>query len=138
MNNCTWPLSLALFFISLIEIDINFDNNRLFTDETYMDRLSSPHCSEVITETVVIADSPRFFGEVQGFLVTGLRELHIPVRHISREIAFGIRLNVDPVTDAPCRNESIVCFWTAPCAKSPPFDGTYTWDIPTKSVLVNL
>jgi hypothetical protein len=107
--------------------------------DTDLNRLSTfTRCRDVVGETVVIADNPRFFGEVQGFLVTGLKELHLPVRLLSREEAFGIRHNVDPLVGAPCRNDSIVCFWTAPCAKSPPFDGTYSWDIPSKPLYVNL
>jgi hypothetical protein len=130
-------LLLIILFIRIITDEIPNIFPPIF--DTNVKHLSTiTRCLDVIGETVVIADNPRFFGEVQGFLVTGLKELHLQVRLLTREEAFGIRLNVDPLVGAPCRNDSIICFWTSPCAKSPPFDGTYSWDIPSNPFYVNL
>jgi hypothetical protein len=99
-------------------------------------------CQDVYKDYVVIADSPQFFGEVQRFIFHGLKELHLSVHLLTRRQAFGYREKADrnkiPLSFAPCRNDSIVCFWTTPCTQSPPYDGTYTWDIPSNTVLVNL
>jgi len=139
--------SYVLFIFILTVPYQDFSNARLptfFSTSTHMRRVTATgiRCRDVVEEAVVIADDPQFFGEVQGFLFHGLKELQLPVHFLSRQRAFGYRektdRNTSPLPFAPCRNESIVCFWTTPCTQSPPYDGTYTWDIPTRTVLVNL
>lgn len=88
-------------------------------------------------EVVVIDDEPNFFREVQEYIVYALRELSFPTTLLSREIAFGFRqTTVNKL--APCRNESIICFWLTPCAQSRQTPGEFTWDIPANPVLLNL
>jgi hypothetical protein len=139
--------SSSVLFISILTLLFqDFTNTRLpsFFYSPHMRRVSATgiRCRDIFEEAVVIADDPQYFGEVQGFLFSGLKELHFPVHLLTRQRAFGYReksdRNTSPLPFAPCRNESIVCFWTTPCTQSPPFDGTYTWDIPTKTVLINL
>jgi hypothetical protein len=95
-------------------------------------------CSNVVRNVVVIDDEPNFFREVQGFLVSALRELSFFTRLMSREDAFGFNSKFALDSFAPCNNESIVCFWLTPCAQSRRIPGTFTWDIPANPVLVNL
>ena len=136
----------AVLFISILTLYQDFSIARFpsFFSTNHMRRVSATgvRCRDAVQEAVVIADDPQFFGEVQGFLYAGLKELHFPVHLLTRQRAFGFRektdRNTSPLPFAPCRNESIVCFWTTPCTQSPPYDGTYTWDIPTRTVLVNL
>jgi hypothetical protein len=139
--------SFVLFISILTLLYQDFTNARLpsfFSASSHTRRVTAAgiRCRDVFEEAVVIADDPQFFGEVQGFLFHGLKELQLPVHLLTRQRAFGYRektdRNTSPLPFAPCRNESIVCFWTTPCTQSPPYDGTYTWDIPTRTVLVNL
>jgi hypothetical protein len=138
--------SSVLFISILTFLYQDFTNTRLpsFFASPHTRRVTATgiRCRDVFEEAVVIADDPQFFGEVQGFLFHGLKELHLPVHLLTRQRAFGYReksdRNTSPLPFAPCRNESIVCFWTTPCTQSPPYDGTYTWDIPTRTILVNL
>jgi len=140
-------LSSVLFFSILTLLYHDFTNTRLpsiFAASPHTRRVSATgiRCRDVFEEAVVIADDPQYFGEVQGFLFSGLKELQLPVHLLTRQRAFGYReksdRNTRPLPFVPCRNESIVCFWTTPCTQSPPYDGTYTWDIPTRTVLINL
>jgi len=135
----------SVLFISIFTLlHQDFTNRIPSSSYTHMRRVtaSSIRCVDVAEEAVVIADDPQYFGEVQGFIFHGLKELHFSVQILPRRRAFGYREKNDRtkkvLTYAPCRNDSTVCFWTTPCTQSPPYDGTYTWDIPTRTVLVNL
>ena len=140
--------SIVLFLSILILIYTDFPITRLSSFPSPLfshmrhKSLNGVQCQDVLKDAVVIADDPQYFGEVQGFIYKGLKELQLSVHLLTRQKAFGIRekadRNTSPLPFAPCRNESIVCFWTTPCTQSPPYDGTYTWDIPSNPVLVNL
>lgn len=135
---------LIISIFTLLYQDFSVTRFPSLFSTNHMRRVSATgvRCRDVIQEAVVIADDPQYFGEVQGFLYAGLKELQVPVHLLTRQRAFGYRekadRNTSPLPFAPCRNESIVCFWTTPCTQSPPYDGTYTFDIPTRTVLVNL
>jgi len=130
-----------IFFSFLMFLVANFlaDYNSSGTIVTFLstNRLLYTKCSSTILGVVVINDEPNFFREVQEYLLFALKELSFPTELLSRESAFGLKQSTDEKL-APCRNESIVCFWLTPCAQSRQTPGSFTWDIPVNTVLVNL